>query len=156
MNHTADPTSPLVIDALQATDRAEWGVLAKAYKEFYKTEIPESDYGAAFARLLVGNGGQAWVARRDGRMIGIAHFLFHSSPWMADVCYLQDLYVEEAARGLGVAAALIERVAHSACARGAPRFYWTTQEGNVRARALYDRLAEYRGFVRYDYPVMMP
>ena len=63
MNHTTDPASPLVIDALQATDRAEWGVLAKAYKRFYKTEIPESDYAAAFARLRAADGGHAWVAR---------------------------------------------------------------------------------------------
>ncbi len=31
------------------------------------------------------------------------------------------------------------------------RYYWLTQEHNVVARALYDKLASYGGFVRYDY-----
>ncbi|WP_275901636.1 GNAT family N-acetyltransferase [Paenibacillus sp. SYP-B3998] len=51
--------------------------------------------------------------------VGIAHYLFHRTIWMKDACYLQDLFVNEAARGHGVARALIERVAQSA--RGAER-----------------------------------
>jgi GNAT superfamily N-acetyltransferase len=52
-----------------------------------------------------------------------------------------------------VARALIERVAQAAREGGASRLYWLTQEGNASARALYDRLARYQGFIRYDYPL---
>lgn len=143
----------ITITRLQADDRAEWGVLAKAYKRFYKTELPESDYDAAFARLLADAQVHAWVARRGGRLVGLTHYLFHANPWMADGCYLQDLYVDEAQRGQGVAAALIERVAQSARERGCSRLHWLTQDSNARARALYDRVAEHRGFIRYDHPL---
>jgi hypothetical protein len=44
-------------------------------------------------------------------------------------------------------------VAGAARDRGASRLYWTTQENNVRARALYDRVARFNGFIRYDYPL---
>jgi GNAT superfamily N-acetyltransferase len=72
---------------------------------------------------------------------------------MADACYLQDLFVSEQLRGQGIAAALIERVAQSARQRGASRLYWLTQDDNARARALYDRVAQYKGFIRYDFPL---
>lgn len=37
--------------------------------------------------------------------------------------------------------------------RGASRLYWTTQDGNTAARALYDKVASFNGFVRYDCPL---
>ncbi|WP_088279700.1 N-acetyltransferase [Ideonella sp. A 288] len=143
----------LTLARLQPADRAAWGVLAEAYKRFYETELPASHYDATWARLVAGQGVFAWGAHRRGRLVGIVHYLFHANPWMADACYLQDLYVDEATRGLGVAAALIERVAASAREHGAARLHWLTHESNARARALYDRVAQHRGFIRYDFPL---
>jgi len=42
-------------------------------------------------------------------------------------------------------------VAAEARARDAARLYWTTKEGNTTARALYDRVATFSGFIRYDH-----
>jgi len=89
----------------------------------------------------------------DGRLVGIAHYLFHAQSWSADACYLQDLFTAEEARGRGVASALIDAVAAEARGRGAVKFYWMTKEGNRTARKLYDRIARFKGFVRYDYPL---
>lgn len=69
----------------------------------------------------------------------------------APVCYLQDLYVAEEARGLGAGRALITAVADAARDANACRLYWLTHEGNSTARALYDRVGSCKGFVRYDY-----
>ena len=92
-------------------------------------------------------------AHVDGHLVGIAHYMFHTGAWSADACYLQDLFVDEAVRGQGVARALIEQVAQAARERGAPRFYWLTQQNNATARILYDKVAQYKGFIRYDYPM---
>jgi hypothetical protein len=46
---------------------------------------------------------------------------------------------------------LIERVARIARERDCLRLYWTTKEDNATARLLYDRLAKFNGFIRYDY-----
>jgi GNAT superfamily N-acetyltransferase len=92
-------------------------------------------------------------ARLGGRLAGIAHYLFHAQTWSNDCCYLQDLFTAADARGQGVATALIDGVAVAARARGALKYYWLTKEDNHPARALYDRIARWKGFLRYDYPL---
>jgi GNAT superfamily N-acetyltransferase len=84
------------------------------------------------------------------RLCGIAHYLFHRSCWTTgDYCYLQDLFVAEGIRNLGLGRALITAVEERARAAGASRLYWLTHETNTSARALYDRLAERPGFIQY-------
>jgi GNAT superfamily N-acetyltransferase len=63
------------------------------------------------------------------------------------------LHPSEPARGRGAARTLIEGVAAAARERGADRLYWHTQEGNTRARVLYDKVARFTGFIRYAYPL---
>ena len=69
------------------------------------------------------------------------------------MCYLADLFVDEAVRGQGAARLLIEAVADKARSRGCARYYWLTKQDNVRARGLYDKVARFAGFIRYDYPL---
>ena len=138
---------------LQAADRARWDVLARGYKTFYETVLSDDEYDTTWTRLLRSDGVYGLGAQIDGHLVGIAHYMFHTSAWTADACYLQDLFVDEAVRGQGVARALIEQVAQAARERGAPRFYWLTQQNNATARTLYDKVAQYKGFIRYDYPI---
>jgi len=145
--------STLVIAPLQPGDLSDWLPLAQAYKAFYRTETSEAEYRQAWERLLAGDGVHGLGARVQGQLVGITHYLFHTSTWAPRVCYLQDLYVSETHRGQGTAAALIEAVAQAAREGGAQRLYWLTQTDNLRARRLYDRVAEYRGFIRYDHPL---
>jgi GNAT superfamily N-acetyltransferase len=142
------------LNKLHAADYNAWLLLACGYKEFYKTETSDGEYQAAWQRVLEDKEIHAFGAWQDGKLIGFTHFLYHSSTWAPMVCYLQDLYVEPIARGRGVATALIEKVAEVAKQKGAIRLYWLTQENNETARALYDRLAKYNGFIRYDYPMI--
>jgi GNAT superfamily N-acetyltransferase len=139
------------ITKLQKSDRAAWEKLARGYNAFYETVLPDSDYDRAWQRLLADDEIHGLGARLDDRLVGIAHFLFHSNICRAEVCYLQDLFVNEAVRGQGAARALIDAVAAAARRRGASRYYWQTKHDNARARALYDKLALFRGFIRYDY-----
>lgn len=141
------------VRALAAPDRAAWEPLARGYKAFYETPITDAEIDAAWQRLLTDARMIGLGAWQRGRLVGITHALFHASIWSAEVCYLQDLFVDEAARGQGAAAALIDAVARAARERGAPRLYWLTQAHNTRARALYDRVAVHRGFIRYDHPM---
>ncbi|NUW36894.1 GNAT family N-acetyltransferase [Nonomuraea sp. SMC257] len=139
------------IGPLRPQDRAAWEVLARGYKTFYNTDVPDQGYEDAWRRLMDGTEVHGIGARLDGQLVGIAHYLFHVTFWMPDSCYLQDLFVGEAARGQGAARALIERVAEKARERGAGRLYWTTKEDNASARLLYDKVARFNGFIRYDY-----
>ena len=146
----------LAIGPLEPIDRERWGVLALGYKTFYETEVDAAGYEQAWQRLRAGDGVHGLGARLDGTLVGIAHFLFHANVWMAGACHLQDLFVDEAVRGRGVARALIEGVAVRARERGAARLYWHTRANNVAARTLYDKVARHDGFIRYDYPMAAP
>ena len=141
------------VDRLVAADHERWLVLARAYKAFYGTEVTEVEYGRAWRRLLAEDGVFGLGARLDGRLVGITHYLFHTGTWNREVCYLQDLFVDPPARGRGLARALIEAVAQSSRRRGAEKLYWLTQTHNATARALYDKVARYNDFIRYDYPL---
>jgi GNAT superfamily N-acetyltransferase len=145
-------TAPNVaIRPVGASERADWEPLWKGYLDFYKTSVSKETYDVTWARLhdpkepmfVLG----AYV---DGRLVGIAHYLFHRSCWtIADYCYLQDLYVAEDARKSGLGRALIEAVYKEARKAGASRVHWLTHESNATARALYDTLADRPGFIQY-------
>ena len=142
---------PLSIRPLTAADHDAWLPLWQGYQAFYKTAIAPEVTAVTWARLLdPADPVHALGAEVDSRLIGIAHYLFHRSTWtIGDYCYLQDLFVSEAARGSGAGRMLIEAVSAAAEAAGASRVYWLTAEDNDTARALYDRVARYSGFIQY-------
>ena len=92
----------------------------------------------------------ALVAETSGRLLGVVHFLFHRSTiQIVPVCYLQDLFTVEEARGRGIGRALINAVYQRAAEAGSQRVYWQTHETNRVAMQLYDQVAERSGFVVY-------
>jgi len=107
----------VAVSPLTEEDRAEWETLARDYKAFYRTDIPDEAYDHTWRRLLAGEEIHGLGARLDGRLVGIAHYLFHAQTWSPGSCYLQDLFTAEDVRGKGVATALIEAVAEEAKAR---------------------------------------
>lgn len=140
----------LTIDKLQPEDRAAWERLFRGYIAFYQRTLPDDEYERAWQRFQAGAEIHALGAYDDGELVGITHFLTHAHTNNADVCYLQDLFTDPAARGRGVARALIEQVAAWARERGCSQLYWRTHETNNTARMLYDRVAENRGFIVYQ------
>jgi GNAT superfamily N-acetyltransferase len=143
----------LDIGPFRPEERDAWEVLARGYKTFYETTVPDAGYEKTWRRILDDTELHGIGARLDGKLVGIAHYLFHATFWSTEACYLQDLFVDETVRGQGAARALIEQVATTAREQGAFRLYWTTKEDNARARVLYDKLARFNGFIRYDLPL---
>jgi GNAT superfamily N-acetyltransferase len=141
------------IAALAAADHSRWLELARGYKAFYQTAVTDAGYARAWQRLLANDRVWGLGAHLGGKLVGITHYLFHTGTWNDQVCYLQDLFVDPELRGRGVARALIEAVATEARGRGAEKLYWLTQTHNTNARALYDKVAKYNDFIRYDYPL---
>ena len=144
------------IRLLRVGDHADWEVLARGYKEFYATPTTDAEYATAWNRVLTQDGVHGLGAFAEGQLVGIAHYLFHTSVWARTNCYLQDLFTLPSARGGGVARSLIEAVAVEARAHGAARYYWLTQEHNAVARVLYNKVAKHMGFIRYDFPLPKP
>jgi GNAT superfamily N-acetyltransferase len=120
------------------------------YLDFYEMAWDESDFDRAWAALERDERVHVLGAKIEGRLVGLAQFLEHASTTGADVGYLQDLFTDPAARGQGVATALINAVVDAARAKGCSRVYWVTHESNLTARRVYDNLAVNSGFIRYQ------
>lgn len=144
-----------VIRPICPQDEADWRRLWTGYLTFYQTSVPEAVYAATFARLLSDDPAEfrGLVAEHEGRVVGLAHYLFHRHGWRQEkVVYLQDLYADPEMRGFGIGRALIEAVYAEAAKANAPKVYWVTDEGNATARQLYDRIAVKTAFIRYRRP----
>jgi GNAT superfamily N-acetyltransferase len=141
----------VVIRPVGADERAAWEPLWKGYLDFYKTTVPKEVYDTTWTRLHDPNEPMGLLgAYVDGKLLGIVHYIYHRSCWtIGNYCYLQDLFVAEGARKLGLGRALIEAVYERARADGASRVHWLTHETNATARALYDTLADRPGFIQY-------
>jgi GNAT superfamily N-acetyltransferase len=142
----------ITIGRLVPHDRQVWEGLFRAYIDFYERVEPDEMYERAWQEFQADTRLHALAARLDGRLVGITHFLVHASTSApdTDVCYLQDLFTDSDVRGKGVGRALIDAVAGWARERGCGRVYWNTHESNSTARRLYDKVAENRGFIRYQ------
>ncbi|MFF7109401.1 GNAT family N-acetyltransferase [Pseudomonas sichuanensis] len=134
-----------------ANDHAAWLPLWQAYLRFYATELPEAVSASTWQRLLDGHepthSALAWV---DGKAVGMVNFIYHRSNWSIEPsCYLQDLYVDSAVRGLGIGRQLIEHVYATAKADGCAKVHWLTHETNATAISLYEQVAERPGFIQF-------
>lgn len=142
------------IREIRAGDEAGWRGLWRQYLAYYEAGVSEAVYRETFRRLLSDEPQEfrGLVAEaRDGRLVGIAHYLLHRHCWKVEnVTYLQDLYVDPVMRGRGVGRALIEGVYAAADAAGAPSVYWLTEEFNAAARQLYDKVGRTTPFIRYN------
>jgi len=147
--------SVTAISPLLLADHDDWFLLWRDYLRFYETELPDEVSAISFARLANGDGMYGVLARDGhGRAIGFVNWTTHASTWNpSGYCYLEDLFVAKDARGAGVGQALIAHVRDWADAAGYGKVYWLTQETNLVARKMYDRVAHASGFVHYEVPI---
>ena len=147
-------SSPM-IRAIAHEDYDRWLPLWDGYNSFYgrsgPTALPPEVTATTWARFFDADEPvHALVAEQDGKLIGLVHYLFHrTTTTIAPICYLNDLFTSEAARGKGVGRALIEAVYTEARRAGSPRVYWQTHETNTTSQALYNKVAERSGFIVY-------
>ena len=139
------------IRPLQEYDHEKWLQLFSAYQDFYRASLPGEIVAHTWQRIHDPSSNVNGLgADVDGELVGITHFLFHDSTWSdRPICYLQDLYVEPAARGSVAAKNLILGVAEAAKEKNAFRVYWHTQQYNSRARSLYDTITPPSSFIVY-------
>ena len=125
---------------IEAGEIEELLPLVAGYQTFYQAEPDFERNRMFFSRfvhpspegLLLG----AWV---EGRLAGFATlYWFFSSTKAAESVLMNDLYVREDVRGMGVGRALIAIALDQARQRGASHLEWFTAPDNQRAQRLYD------------------
>ena len=115
--------------------------LIAAYQRFYEVESIDETRNRTFFRRFLGpsEDGLLLAASRDGRLVGYACLYWHFSSLEAcESVLMNDLFVDESARGEGVGRALIEAAADVARERGVPFVEWSTAPDNHTAQRLYD------------------
>ena len=139
------------IRSAEPADEAAWRRLWAGYLAFYRVDVPEEVTAFTWTRILDPASRIAMrVAVEDGAMLGFAIHHYHDSTWdIAPEGYLEDLYVDEKARGKGVGRALVDDLIAISRRHGWRGIYWHTDEGNGRARRLYDSYVPSDGFIRY-------
>lgn len=144
--------SEVAIRPIEERDLPRWRELFRAYGVFYATDFSDDVLDATGTRLLAaGSGVDGLVAELDGAVVGFAHYRRHPDTFSTgEDWYLDDLYTDEAARGRGVAGALIEELARRARATGPGTLRWITAADNERAQRVYDRLATRTSWVTYE------
>ena len=85
----------------------------------------------------------ALVAEADDALCGYAiYYRIYDTEAAAVGLWMADLFVEPAARGRGIARALLAALAEAGKAQGASFIGWQVMEGNRAAQGFYDRFGE--------------
>lgn len=145
----------VVVRPVTPTDVHAWTPLWDGYNAYYgradATALPDMITQTTWARFFDADEPVfALVAERQGRLLGLAHYLLHRSTTRIElICYLQDLFTLPSERGRGIGRALIGGVFEQAQRAGIKRVYWQTHTSNAPGRSLYDRMATHAGFIVY-------
>ena len=118
-----------------------------AFRDWWKRDWPDN---AAFARgverLLADENTEFLLGSVSERPAGVCQLRYRYGVWMdAPDCLLEDLYVEDAARGHGLGAELVRAAVERALEHGCRRVELDVNDANAPALALYERL----GFSSY-------
>jgi GNAT superfamily N-acetyltransferase len=127
-----------------ADEAADVTRLLIAFRDWLEADLPDDDAFAASVAQLGDDPATEFLlgSEQEGdRPCGVCQLRFRHSIWTAAPdCWLEDLYVEDAARGRGVGRALVALAFERALARGAQRIELDTNEHNHGAIALYESL----------------
>lgn len=143
----------LTVRPIDEPDAARWRELFTAYGVFYETAFTEEVLDRVWALVSTpGSGVEALVAESDGRVVGFAHHRSHPDTFTGGRDrFLDDLYVDPDARGLGAATMLIETIVGIAKAAGESGVLrWITAADNERAQRVYDRIAARTTWLTYE------
>jgi GNAT superfamily N-acetyltransferase len=140
----ADHTVAVVAD----DDLPELLGLVRAYLDFYEV-TPSDDEMLALSRALIADPeseGVQFLARDGGgRAVGFASlFWTWTTTRGGRLGVMNDLFVDPAARGTGLADALIAACAQRCRERGVRWLEWQTAPDNHRAQAVYERVGARR------------
>ena len=129
----AGPEQAPAVAALLCEFRDWWGNAEPGYEQMLDS----------VRHIMEGRDGEYLLAARPDAMtaddpVGVAQLRYRWSVWKTGYdCWLEDLYVRESARGMGIGRALVMGAIDLAQSRGCRRIELDVNEDNEAARALY-------------------
>ena len=140
---TAAPAAPIAIRFATRADVPTILAFIRALADYERLAHEVVADEPALAATLFGDrpAAEVLIAELAGAPVGFALFFPSYSTFLARPgLYLEDLFVDPAARGQGVGLALMSALAQVAVARGYGRFEWSVLDWNSNAIRFYERL----------------
>ncbi|NVO05240.1 MAG: GNAT family N-acetyltransferase [Rhodoferax sp.] len=137
----------------QAADRQAWDALYQGYARFYQVEQSAEMRDRVWGWLQdAAHECQCLMAfDESGRAVGLAHFRAFARPLSASTGgFLDDLFVDPAARGAQAGTQLIAAIEALGKKQQWSVIRWITADNNYRARSAYDKIATRTGWITYD------
>ncbi len=137
-------------------DRDAWLTLIQALHEEYELALSADVAFDTWDRVINrSNPVRSRVAvTPSGEVVGFGNYVIHASTWSEnDVCYIEDVYVDEAHRRHGIGAAIVRDIVRIGHISKLHAVYTVAQMDDDGAQAFADGIAEYTGLVRYDFKV---
>lgn len=87
------------------------------------------------------------VAEDGSDLVGLVHYVLHPTTGaIGNVCYMQDVFVDEAHRGKGIAKKMVKALAAQGEKEKWVRMYWLAENDNEAAQGLYKNLGQKMNF----------
>ena len=141
-----------MIRKLELKDKENWTKLYNDYADFYKvpmnTGILDTLWGWIHDDNHIVNG---ICFELESKIVGIAHFRTMPRPITGEyVGFLDDLFVKPEFRGQKIAQKLISHLKSLSKANNWNGIRWITHSSNEKAKKLYDKIANNKGFELYE------
>ena len=141
-----------LIRAIQVKDKTQWQELYKAYAKFYKVEMNKQILKTVWNWLHDKNHEvEGLIYEIDGNIVGLAHYRRMPRPLHGqDIGFLDDLFVAPNHRGQNVGEKILSELKKISKSKGWNLIRWITLNDNIRAKSLYDRVAQKTSWDLYE------
>lgn len=131
---------PPIIRLATPGDAEDVARLLAAFRDWYGSDWPDDASFLASVRRLLEDPQTEFLLGGEPAA-GVAQLRYRWSVWSdAEDAWLEDLYVEDAARSSGIGRALVEAAIERARVRGCVRIELDVDDTNAPARGLYESL----------------
>ena len=141
-----------MIREIKPTDKEQWENLYKGYAKFYKVEMNKTILKTVWHWIHDKNHEvEGIVYEINNKIVGLAHYRKMPRPLRGqEIGFLDDLYVDPDYRRKGIGEKFLNYLKELSKSRGWNLIRWLTHDDNIKAKSLYDRVAEKTNWDLYE------
>ena len=141
-----------MIREIQLKDKEQWEKLYKGYANFYKVEMNEQILQTVWDWLHNKNHEvDGLVYEINNSIVALAHYRKMPRPLKGNnIGFLDDLYVDPEHRGKRIGEKILNKLKEISKSKEWNLIRWITRDDNLRAKSLYDRVAQKTTWKLYE------